>query len=63
MIDQYYYAIIISEAAVMLSLKMWFSIIYVVKTWELFKRSFTHGTTTYTDELTQIGHYLAVANQ
>ena len=32
---------------------------YVVNTWELFKRSFTHGATTYTGELTQVGHYIA----
>ena len=30
---------------------------YVVTTWELFKRSFMHSATTYTDELAQVGHY------
>ena len=52
MIDQYYYAVIISEATVMLCLKC--DSLYIVKTWELFKRSFTHGAMTYTDELTQV---------
>ena len=36
--------------------------LYVITTWELFKRSFTHGAMTYTNELTQVGHYLAIAN-
>ena len=53
--------VIICEATVMIYLKC--DSLYIVTTLELFKRSFMHGATTYTDELTQVGHYLAVANQ
>ena len=43
----------------------WLMIVYnmlLQLNWELFKRSLTHGVMTYTDELTQVGHYLAIAN-